>query len=207
VIEVDRLVIGFIVGSTRQNRRAKSVAEWLIEIASTFDADFVLLDLADFPLPYLDAPQARDCRGNGSMDAHVDRWSAAVGGCDGFVIITPEYNHSFPGVLKNAIDYVRAEWENKAVGFVGYGGNGGVRAVEHLRAVAGQLKMADVRAQPALSLTLDFDEGNRCAPRDLQVMVCNGMLDELLSWAAALKPLRERGSSDRQMGVMRPVSP
>ena len=76
---------------------------------------------------------------------------------DGFVIVTPEYNHGTSGVLKNAIDYLYAEWNNKAVGFVSYGAVGGARAVEHLRLVAGEVQMADVRQQVALSLSTEFE--------------------------------------------------
>ncbi|MCU1686732.1 MAG: azo1 [Amycolatopsis sp.] len=187
----DRLVIGIVVGSTRSHRRGDSVAGWLVEICSFFDAEFVLLDLADFALPHLDEPEPARRRYRPAQ-AHTARWAAAVGACDGFVVITPEYNHSFPGVLKNALDYLHSEWEDKAVGFVSYGGYGGVRAVEHLRSVCGQLKMADVRAQPALSLAVDFDEEGRCDPSDLQIRFCHDMLDEVISWASALKALRTR---------------
>jgi NAD(P)H-dependent FMN reductase len=166
-------------------------------VGASYEAQFILLDLADFPLPHLDEPEP--ARGRRYTQEHTVRWSRVVNSCDGFVIITPEYNHSFSGVLKNALDYLHSEWENKAVGFVSYGGHGGVRAVEQLRAISGQLKMADVRAQAALSLAVDFDEYDGCDPSDMQLKFCQDMLNEVISWAAALKPLRARNSGDRHL--------
>lgn len=105
-------------------------------------------------------------------------------------MVTPEYNHSTSGVLKNAIDYFYAEWNNNAVAFVSYGGLGGARAVEHLRLIAGELQMADVRSQVSLSLFHDFENCSVFKPRDFQIEALNTTLDQVLAWSKALAPLR-----------------
>ena len=107
------------------------------------------------------------------------------------MIVTPEYNHGTSGVLKNAIDYLYAEWNNKAVGFVSYGAVGGARAAEHLRLVAGELQMADVRQQVALSLITDFENFSVFKPGEYQVRVLNTLVDQVVAWSAALAPLRQ----------------
>jgi NAD(P)H-dependent FMN reductase len=88
---------------------------------------------------------------------HTLRWAEKIASFDGYVFVTPEYNHSTSGALKNAIDFLYGEWNNKAAGFVSYGSVGGARAVEHLRLIMGELQVADVRAQVALSLFTDFE--------------------------------------------------
>ena len=94
-------------------------------------------------------------------------------------------------MLKNAIDYLYAEWNNKAVGFVSYGGAGGARAVEHLRLVAGELQMADVRQQVVLSLMTEFENFSVFKPGDYNLPALNTMLDQVVAWSAALAPLRD----------------
>ena len=105
-------------------------------------------------------------------------------------MVTPEYNHSTSGVLKNAIDYLYTEWNNKAVGFVSYGGVGGARAAEHLRLVCGELMMADVRQQVALSLVTEWEGFERFRPRDHNVAALHTLLDQVVAWSTALAPLR-----------------
>jgi NAD(P)H-dependent FMN reductase len=111
------------------------------------------------------------------------------------VIVTPEYNHSTSGVLKNAIDYLYAEWNNKAVGFVSYGGVGGARAAEHLRLVAGELQMADVRQQVALSMITEFENFSVFKPGAYNVDALHTLLDQVIAWSAALAPLRSRAAA------------
>ena len=181
--------IGIILGSTRPGRNGEQVARWLLEIAQQrSDADFVLLDLLDYPLPHLDEPLP-PARGDYQHE-HTRTWARAVDACDGFVMVTPEYNHSTSGVLKNAIDYLYGEWTNKAVGFVSYGGQGGVRAVEHLRLIAGELQMADVRSQVALSLGTDFENYRTFTPGARHLQTASAMLDQVIAWTNALAPLR-----------------
>ena len=114
------------------------------------------------------APRRADAAVDGPVPAttHTKEWAEKIASFDGFVIVTPEYNHGTSGVLKNAIDFLYAEWNNKAVGFVSYGAVGGARAVEHLRLVAGELQMADVRQQVALSLITEFENFSVFKPGD-----------------------------------------
>jgi NAD(P)H-dependent FMN reductase len=125
------------------------------------------------------------------QNEHTKAWADKIASFDGFVFVTPEYNHGTSGVLKNAIDYLYAEWNNKAVGFVSYGAVGGARAAEHLRLVAGELQMADVRQQVALSLLTDFENFSVFKPGDFNVAALDKMLDQVVAWSTALAPLRQ----------------
>jgi NAD(P)H-dependent FMN reductase len=181
--------IGIILGSTRPNRNGKEVADWVLEHASRRDdAQFELIDLLDYPLPHLDEP-IPPSRGQYQHE-HTQRWAEKIASFDGFVIVTPEYNHSTSGVLKNAIDYLYAEWNNKAVGFVSYGSAGGARAVEHLRLIAGELQMADVRQQVALSLLSEFEDFHVFKPGDYNLVALDTMLDQVVVWSTALASVR-----------------
>lgn len=182
--------IGLIIGSTRPHRRGEDVARWALDLAQQRgDASFDLIDLRDHDLPHYDEPLP-PVTGR-YQHAHTRRWAERIGSFDGFVIVTPEYNHSAPGVLTDALAYLYAEWANKAVGFVSYGGHGGVRAVEHLRAIAGELNMADVRAQVALSFATDFEHHRVLKPAPHQTRVLHTMLDQVIAWTNALSPMRQ----------------
>ncbi|MEU1528625.1 NADPH-dependent FMN reductase [Streptomyces fagopyri] len=181
--------IGIIIGSTRPGRNGEAVAKWVHEIASQrTDVEFELVDLLDYKLPHLD--EAMPPSLGQYSQPHTREWAAKIASFDGFVMVTPEYNHSTSGVLKNAIDYLYAEWNNKAIGFVSYGSVGGTRAVEHLRLVAGELQMADVRSQVALSLFTDFENFSVFRPADMHLAGLDTMLDQVVSWSNALASLR-----------------
>ncbi|HEX5308875.1 MAG TPA: NAD(P)H-dependent oxidoreductase [Solirubrobacteraceae bacterium] len=185
--------IGIILGSTRPNRNGEQVANWVLERAvQRDDADFELIDLRDYPLPHLDEPMPPSL--GQYQHEHTKRWAEKIASFDGFVIVTPEYNHSTSGVLKNAIDYLFAEWNDKAVGFVSYGSAGGARAVEHLRLIAGELKMADVRQQVVLSLLTEFENYSVFKPGDYNLTALDTLLDQVVAWSSALAPLRERAA-------------
>ncbi|MDQ1734350.1 MAG: hypothetical protein QOH56_601 [Pseudonocardiales bacterium] len=182
--------IGIILGSTRPGRNGAQVASWVLDIAQRReDAEFELVDLADYPLPHLDEPIPPSL-GEYQND-HTKKWAAKIASFDGFVMVTPEYNHSTSGVLKNAIDYLYAEWNNKAVGFVSYGAVGGARAAEHLRLVAAELQMADVRQQVALSLLTEFENFRVFKPGDYNLAALTTLLDQVVAWSNALAPLRQ----------------
>jgi NAD(P)H-dependent FMN reductase len=125
------------------------------------------------------------------QNEHTKAWADKIASFDGFVIVTPEYNHRTSGVLKNAIDYLYAEWNNKAVGFVSYGAVGGAWAAEHLRLVAGELQMADVRQQVMLSLLTEFENFSVFKPGDFNVTALDKCLDQVVAWSTALAPLRQ----------------
>jgi NAD(P)H-dependent FMN reductase len=181
--------IGIILGSTRPGRRGEQVARWVLEAArKRGDADFELIDLVDYPLPHLDEPLPPSM--GQYQNPHTQEWAAVIARFDGFIFVTPEYNHSTSGVLKNAIDYLYAEWNNKAMGVVSYGAVGGARAAEHLRLIAGELQMADVRTNVALSLFTDFLNFTDLAPGEHQEQALGTLLDQVLAWSGALAPLR-----------------
>jgi len=181
--------IGIILGSTRPNRNGEQVAKWVYEIAARRDdAEFELVDLRDYPLPHLDEPLPPSM--GQYQNEHTRQWADKIASFDGFIFVTPEYNHSTSGVLKNAIDYLYSEWNNKAVGFVSYGGVGGARAAEHLRLVAGELQMADVRQQVALSLLTEFENFSVFKPGDYNRAALDTLLDQVIAWSNALAPLR-----------------
>ncbi|MFG2057599.1 NADPH-dependent FMN reductase [Micromonospora sp. NPDC048930] len=181
--------IGIIIGSTRPGRNGETVARWVHDIASKRgDADYELVDIKEFNLPHLDE-MAPPSLGQYTQP-HTLRWAEKIASYDGYVFVTPEYNHSTSGALKNAIDFLYAEWNNKAAGFVSYGSVGGTRAVEHLRLVVAELQMADVRAQVALSLFHDFENFSVFKPGAHQVDAVNTMLDQLAAWSGALATLR-----------------
>jgi NAD(P)H-dependent FMN reductase len=181
--------IGIILGSTRPGRNGEQVARWVLDVASTRnDADYELVDLLDYPLPHLDEPVPPSL--GQYQNEHTKQWAEKIASLDGFVMVTPEYNHSTSGVLKNAIDYLFAEWANKAVGFVSYGGVGGARATEHLRLIAGELQMADVRQQVALSLMTEFENFSVFKPGEYNLAALHTLLDQVVAWSDALAPLR-----------------
>ncbi|MGW0229371.1 NADPH-dependent FMN reductase [Actinopolymorpha singaporensis] len=199
--------VGIIIGSTRPGRNGEAVGRWVQEVAHAHGGgEYELIDLAAFDLPHLDeiVPAAA---GQYALQ-HTRRWAETIRGLDAFVFVTPEYNHSMPGVLKTALDFVYAEWNHKAAGFVGYGADGGVRAVEQLRQVMAHLKVADVGPQVTLSLWTDFVNMNEFRPDARHEATLATMLDELLSWARALRTVRTESVHNgtvRKEAVAEPV--
>ena len=191
--------IAIIVGSTRPGRRAGIVADWVEGIATQHPAvragNVIIerVDIESFDLPLLDEPNPPIF--GAYRNAHTRRWAATIGSYDGFVFISPEYNHSIPAALKNAIDYLFVEWGDKAAGFVTYGVQGGIRAAEHLRQILAELKVATVRQDVALSLFTDFvlptpTEVGVCTPNERQEQSLIRLIDEIIVWSDVLRPLR-----------------
>jgi NAD(P)H-dependent FMN reductase len=184
------LRIAIIIGSTRPGRNGEAVARWVYEIArKRTDAEYELVDIKDFNLPLLD--EAVPPSLGQYTKEHTKAWAAKIALFDGFVFVTAEYNHGIPGALKNAIDFLYKEWNNKSAGFVGYGSSLGARAVEQLRLVMGELQVADVRAQVGLSLFTDFENFSVFKPAPLHETSVTAMLDQVAAWGSALKPLRQ----------------
>jgi NAD(P)H-dependent FMN reductase len=188
---MNALRIAVIIGSTRPGRNGEAVAKWVHEIAQKrADAEFELVDIRDFNLPLLDEP-VPSSMGQYSKP-HTKAWAAKIGSFDGYVFVAPEYNHGISGALKNAIDFLFAEWNNKVAGFVSYGGAGGVRAVEQLRLVLAEVQIATVRNQVLLSLFYDFENFNVFKPNVRHEKSVNEMLDQVIAWGGALKALRKK---------------
>jgi NAD(P)H-dependent FMN reductase len=186
-----QLKVAIIIGSTRPGRNGEAVGRWIYENAKNRDdADYELVDIKDYNLPLLDEP-IPPSMGRYSNE-HTKVWSRKIDSFDAYVFVTPEYNHGIPGALKNAIDFLFKEWNNKVAGFVSYGSAGGVRAVEQLRLVMAEVKVATVRAQVQLSLFTDFENFSTFKPHEIHVKSTNNMLDEVISWASAMKTLRTK---------------
>jgi NAD(P)H-dependent FMN reductase len=187
------LRIALILGSTRPGRRGDQIAAWALEAARAHGgADYQLVDLADRDLGNLDEP------GNPNFQQyqhdHTRSWGALIDSFDGYVFIVPEYNHSYPGALKNAMDYVYREWNDKAAGIISYGGwAAGARAAEALRLVLAELQIATVRAQPTISTHPSFHTGTFVPQEGLQAAL-DTMLDQVIAWAEALSGIREAKS-------------
>ena len=183
--------IGIIIGSTRPGRLGEQVGKWVYEVAKKrADAQFELIDLAEVNLPLLDEPTPPSY-GEYSKP-HTKAWAARIAPLDAFVFVTPEYNHSTSGALKNAIDFLYAEWNNKVAGFVGYGSAGGTRAVEHLRLIMAELMVATVRKQVMFSLFNDFENFKTFKPGPRAEGSVNEMLDQVITWGGALKTVRNK---------------
>src|SRR6266702_949142 len=177
-----------VLGSTRPGRNGQAVAIWAYDIASKRgDADFELVDIADYGLPLLDepVPPAMGQYGN----PHTKRWAAKIAEFDGYVFVTPEYNHSTFAALKKRAGYLYAEWNNKAAG---------TRSVEQLRLMMAELQVATVRGQVALSLFTDFENFSSFHPAAQHEPAVTTMPDQVIAWSQAMKSVREQA----QMGHM-----
>lgn len=187
--------IGVILGSTRKVRRGERVAKWLMTQLQNFkEAEYELLDLRDYPLPFFAEDDSPDSLKNGYSTPVATDWAKKIGEKDGFVIITAEYNHGPAAVLKNALDYVYTEWNRKPVAFVSYatGSSGGMRAVEQLRTIVGELQMADMQAAVHITNVLDTlsEEGHLLKGHYNERL--QTVMEEFIWWLDALKMAREK---------------
>lgn len=183
------LRIAIIIGSTRPDRVGPTIAEWAFgRAAERSDASYDLIDLAHVGLPLLDEPEPASSR-HYSRE-HTKRWSRLIDSYDGYVFVAPEYNRGMAAALKNAIDYLYAEWNDKAAGIICYGSSGGLRSGEQLKSTLGEVQVATVRAQVSLSIYDDMVDFVELRPRDYQHGNLDAMFDQLLRWAAAMRALR-----------------
>lgn len=154
--------IAVVLGSIREGRNGEKVAKWFMEALKTNEhAELELLDLLEYPMPLFADATPPSMRQGAHANPAVQKWLDKVAAADGFIIITPEYNHGTSSALKNAIDYAYTEWNGKPVGFVSYGGlAAGSRAVEQLRQVAVELQMIPVREQVMIPLVWQAFDAN-----------------------------------------------
>src|SRR3954464_5522122 len=157
---VSRPVLQVIAASTRPGRRGLAVAHWLTRLAAEHGGfDVELVDLAEVGLPVFDEPNHP--RLQQYEHQHTKDWSATVSRADAFVFVTPEYNHSFPGALKNALDFLSAEWADKAAGLISYGGvSAGLRASSALKPVLAALRMLPVVEAVSIPFFAQFLDGD-----------------------------------------------
>lgn len=187
------LKIQVILGSTREGRFGDKPAKWIFEELKKqegIEAEFI--DLRDWPLPFFDEPISPSYNKGNYKNPLAKKWAEKVGQADGYIMVTPEYNHGYSAVLKNALDYVYYEWNKKPVAFVSYGGiSGGTRAVQQLRQVAIELQMVPIRAGVHLTLyweNLDEKGNIKTAPTEN----AKALFEELMWWAKALKTARNQ---------------
>lgn len=178
--------IGVILGSVRQGRKGEGVARWVLESASTREATYELIDLAEHELPHLAEPMP-PMMGK-YTDERTKAWAHLIDGYDAFIIVTAEYNHGIPGVLKNALDHLYAEWGGKPIGFVGYGVVGGARAIDQLRVLAGVLGMADVQPDVQLQLWSPAFDDTGVAADGPHVAALASVFDAVEDWTRLLRP-------------------
>lgn len=174
--------IGIILSTTREGRVSKSVGNWLLEQSKNHSTShFEIVDLRAYKLPFY---------GEEDVENHVLKWQEKLTELDGYIFVLAEYNHSIPGVLKNALDYVGKTMSNKAAAIVSYGAVGGARSTEHLRGVLGQTNTADIATHIAISLFYDFDEHKNFKPLPLHSKNLEAMFKTLDQWSSALKQIR-----------------
>lgn len=188
------LRVKIILGSTREGRFSEKPGHWLrSEVEKRADIQAELLDLRDYPMPFFDEVETPSYKSKPYTDPTVVAWTAKIADGDAFIIITPEYNHGVPAVLKNAFDYVYQEWNNKPIAYVSYGSAMGARSVEQLREVAVELQMAPIRNaihmpyDVVMAVGKGVPESEAFAP---YVERATGLVDQLLWWGNALKAAR-----------------
>jgi len=189
-------VISVIVCSTRQNRFSEKPAQWTFEhLKKRSNIETQLLDLRDYPMPFFDQPVPPAMPGRAPYENDVvKKWTAEIARSDGFIFVTPEYNHGYPAVLKNALDWVYPEWNRKACAFVSYGSVSGARSVEQLRQVAVELQLVPIRSAvhvPPETFMMHFKGSDINAGLANLIGPADAMIDDLLWWTDALKMKRE----------------
>lgn len=182
-----------IIGSTRQERFGERAAKWVFsQLKKRKEVDSELIDLRDWPLPFFDEPQSPMSSGGKYVLPLALKWANKIDKADGFVIITPEYNHGYPAVLKNALDYVYRQWFKKPVAFFSYGASaGGARAVEQLKQVVLELQMIPVPTSVNITYFWNYLDSSGNLKTDKFLKNTNEMLDELIEWAKNLKSKRK----------------
>lgn len=192
------LKLQIILGSTRPGRSGKAIAGWAYETAQKrTDVKIELVDVAHYNLPLLDEelpPLVTGLEGLEYSKAHTRKWAKKIAEADGYIFVTAEYNRTIPGALKNAIDFLYREWNEKAAGFIGYGAEGAARAIAHLRNVAGEVRLADVREELLFHMHHDFTD-NTFKPSARHEDQLNKMIDQVAQWAGAMKSIRSVASS------------
>ena len=185
------LKIGIITGSTRPNRKSLKIAKELkIWADKRKDAEYEIVDIADYHLPMYNEPIPAIYSQDYQTPEAIP-WAEKIASLDGFIFVVPEYNHGLPSVLKNAIDYLYPEYTNKTAGIVSYGSMGGTRAAEALRLVLAGFQIATISTSLSLSTLTDFNSNEDFTPAPLHEGIFNKLLDRLLAWGEPLKAIRE----------------
>jgi len=200
---MDTLKIKIIIGSTRQNRFSEKPAQWIFEEAKKLEGvEAELLDLRDYPMPFFNDPMSPSMAKGQYSNQVVKKWADKINDGDAFIIVSPEYNHGYSAVLKNAFDVIYPEWNRKPIGFVSYGSALGARAVEQLRQVAIELQMVPIRNAIHIPVDIFFSAMMGKGPTGPEMFkpIREGMMgdrvqiffDDLIWWAKALKAARTK---------------
>ncbi|HJF75144.1 MULTISPECIES: NADPH-dependent FMN reductase [Brevibacterium] len=189
------LNIAIIPGTSRPQALNPQIVNWVEQqLASNDDVRAEVVDFGSFDLPLLDevVPAGAKMYAND----HTKAWGAKLEEFDAFIFVTPEYNHSISGSLKNALDFVATEFNHKVAGIVNYGADKGVRAAEHLRHILANYKLAVVRDQASFSIFTDVADGT-FAPTEVSAAPFASMVDDIVAWGEALKSVRESGAEEQ----------
>ena len=189
------LNIAIIPGTSRPQALNPQIVNWVEQqLASNGDVRAEVVDFGSFDLPLLDEviPAGAKMYAND----HTKAWGAKLEEFDAFIFVTPEYNHSISGSLKNALDFVATEFNHKVAGIVNYGADKGVCAAEHLRHILANYKLAVVRDQASFSIFTDVADGT-FAPTEVSTAPFASMVDDIVAWGEALKSVREAGAEEQ----------
>ncbi len=191
--------LAVVIGSTRENRTTERLAEWVAKRAGERpDADVSLVDLRDYPMPFFNEPKSPRYNPERQIDPAAQKWLAKIDDAEAYIFVTPEYNHSIPGVLKNAIDYITWEMLKKPATVASHGSVGGARATMHLKEILSESRAAITRTQLAvLGLQHKIDNAGNLSqeeqadPNGLQTQL-DALLDELTWYSDALAAARKK---------------
>ena len=186
--------IGIIIGTIGEGRFGDTPARWIDALgAARHDLTFEIVDLRDYRMPLFGDPGA-----TGRVNDSIQRWRKKLDSLDGYIFITAEYNHGISSVLKNALDHAYSEYNRKPASFIGYGGVGGARAVEQLRLIAIELRIAPLRSAVHIGMDAFVGAANgsrQLADYDFLTTSANAMLDELSWWTHTLRAGRAPASA------------
>lgn len=191
---MSELKIGVIMGTTRDGRFCDRATEWIMQLAAEHGtARYEMIDLRDYPMPLYNEPVPPLY--TPAQDEHAKAWNARLSAVDGYVFVTAEYNHGVPGGLKNALDFSYQELVRKPAAFVGYGGVGAARAIEHLRLIVAELQMAPIRNAVHVGLH-EFlgvlQNGKSLSDFPYLIDSAKAMIQDLEWWARTLNAGREQ---------------
>lgn len=188
--------IKIILASVRQGRFGDKPAQWILDLVKKQgEVNVEILDLKDYSLPVFAEPVSPLYVTGEYTAPEINRWAQKIAEADAFIVVAPEYNHGYPASLKNNLDYLYREWNQKPIAFVGYGSTGGARAVEQLRQVAVELQMAPIRNGVHIMnpwLLTNEDGSLKAGVLDGYVPAAEAMIKQLFWWTEALKNAREK---------------
>jgi len=177
--------IGIITTTIRNDRVGLDVAKWVYNLAKDRkDAQYELVDLKEYNLPIFGLDINED-------EIHlVNKWKEKIASLDGYIFVVAEYNHSFSGVFKNALDFLKEEFTNKAAALIGYGGLGASRAIEHLRLVLSEMQVATTQRNVNFLLAVDFINYSQFSPQNYQLASLEELFKQIELWTKGLKEIR-----------------